>query len=832
MTETAQPAVVGAGPGGYTAALPGRRPGAGAAGALLVALAAFVALPSANYLVFAGIPFDSLPQYLVLVALAPFAVWPWLRRRWCAAVARWRAPWVGLAIAALAGGALVKGVLFVDGGYEGFAGCYQALYRQHRNYWPRVDDRRTGPCEKSWTNPLGRFHATRIDPVLDFGPEDWNLSFVNDNRFNFYNWRNGSVPRDRLPFSVWWRGVVFSPESRNVALTYVGRVRVWLGGRALSFPTSHGAARTAGFRLPAGSTGMVVEYTFDDGSRVGSPPASGPVLRLTERTAGGGPLRPRAVAAVHRLAGGAVDTLAFASAVLLAVFWIGVVGAHWKPLLATAAAAGAVHAAAGGAPVIGVDVLTTSALLIPAGLTLLLRSRPSALAAAYWCVAALMLAHEAGMATSLDAVLIRRGGSDFLTYESFARSMLNTGSLEGGEEVFYYQPFFRYVLFVERLVLGGGDVLLPAFVRTALVTSVFGLAWSFPVGKGRLRAGLSVSAFMLLLVLVNTVDVVSLLRRGVSEYPTWIAFPLFFALLFRAAGGRTTFAAFLLGLSGITRIDQAPGLLWSFAVRARTALRARTAGFLPAAGVLAILAVLPALHNHVYGGRLVWTTTSATIEDNLQFAPGRWLDVWHDHEAGEGALKHLEGVFYTGSRTSRGQWFAYRGLQALWVVALCVALADRRAGPAANPRAESGARDGWDSLLVLLIPAAFLAPYFFYGTDNYYPRHVVAGHLAMGAAALHAASRAGTAGRRGPAGRRPRSRRGQRFRRRVPGPDVDRDAAEPVEDAPHRRPARREASSWSRTAGPARRGPWRRPARQARPRRGRLWSSPRPPVVA
>lgn len=75
---------------------------------LLAALAAFVALPSANYLVFAGVPFDSLPQYLVLAALAPVAVWPWLRRRWCATVASWRAPWIGLAIAAWAGGTLVK----------------------------------------------------------------------------------------------------------------------------------------------------------------------------------------------------------------------------------------------------------------------------------------------------------------------------------------------------------------------------------------------------------------------------------------------------------------------------------------------------------------------------------------------------------------------------------------------------------------------------------------------------------------------------------------------------------------------------------------------------
>lgn len=714
-----------------------------AAMALLVALACFITLPSANYLAFAGIPFDSLPQYLLLVALLPLFAWPWLRRRWCAAVAACPAGWIGLAIVAAVGGTLVKGVLFAAGEYEGFAGCYRALYRHDGNYWPRADDRRIGSCEKAWANPFARFHSTRIDPVLDFGPEDWNLSFVNHRRFNFYNWRNGSVPRDRLPFSASWRGMFSTSESRNVTLTYVGRVQVWLGMQPLSFPASHGAARAAEFRLPAGEYGVVIEYTFDDGSRAGSPPAPGATLRLTTQTAGRAELlRPRPPPSVWRFAAATVDTLALAAAVLLAVFWVGIVGAHWDVLLATALTAGAVYGAPGAIEAMGSDVLMALALFVP-GAVLMVRSQPSALAAAYWCVAALMLAHEAGVAASLDAVLVRRGGSDFLTYESFARSILDTWSLEGGEEVFHYQPFFRYVLFMERLVLGDGDVLLPALVRTALVMSVFCLAWSFRAREGRLYTLLSTSAFALLLVLVNTVDIVGLLRRGLSEYPTWIAFPLFFAVLFRANDGRTMLATFLLGLSGITRIDQAPGLLWQFGIRTWKALRTREREFLLAIGVLAVVAIMPALHNYIYGERLVWTTTSATHESNLQFAPARWLTVWYDGEAREEALKHLESVFYAGSRTTDGSppWLVYRALQALWVIALCSVLVTRSGD--ATRRLKPGARDHADLrfVLVLLTPALFLAPYLFYqGEDGYFPRHIVIGHLAMGAVALYAAS--------------------------------------------------------------------------------------------
>ena len=49
-------------------------------------LACFIVLPAANYVTFAGIPFDSLPQYVLLLAFVPIVIWPWLRDSWCA---RW-----------------------------------------------------------------------------------------------------------------------------------------------------------------------------------------------------------------------------------------------------------------------------------------------------------------------------------------------------------------------------------------------------------------------------------------------------------------------------------------------------------------------------------------------------------------------------------------------------------------------------------------------------------------------------------------------------------------------------------------------------------------------
>lgn len=745
-----------------------------AALALLGALTCFVVLPAANYVTFAGVPFDSLPQYILLLACLPIVAWPWLRGRWCATLGNWPLGWLALALAVVGAGVVVKGALFAAGGYEGFAACYRTLYRHDNYIRPRLDDQPPGQCEKAWANPLARFHATRVDPVLDFGPGDWNFSFVNDSRFNFYDWRGGSIPRERLPFTAHWRGVVSRAEPRHLAVTYVGEARVWLGTTPLALSPSYAAPRTVELEMPPGRRGVVIAYRFDDGYRTGgAPPGPGPALRLMTRSENDNrPLRAAPAPGSWWLAGRTVDVLVIAVAGVLAWFWSGIVGDRWRLLLAAALAAGVVYGQAGEWHVMGIDVPMTLALAVPAVAVLAGSRHPAGLAVAYWCVAALMLAQEAGAAASLDTVLVRRGGSDFLTYESFARSILNTGSLEGGEAVFHYQPLYRYVLFAGRLLLGDGDVLLPAVVRTALVMAVLYLAWSFRAGApfrvrrdlagawefawretpaaqtpggGWLKAVLSVVSVALLLAVVNTAEVVSLVRQGASEYPTWIAFPVFFSLFFRGPCGRTALGACVLGLSGLTRIDQAPGLLWSFGVRAWTALRARQRSFLAAAAVLAMLAVVPAAHNYVYGGELVWTTTSATHESNLQFTPAGWLAARHDDAARAQAVLHLENVLYTGRNTERRglswPWPLYRGLQALWLGALCAVLVAGSRGGFTRPEGRARRLDDLRHVAVLLTPAVFLAPYLFYqGVDGYYPRHIVVGYLAMGAVAIYAAT--------------------------------------------------------------------------------------------
>jgi len=93
---------------------------------LLLLLAAVLLLPSANYHELSGIPLDSLPEYVGLLALLPVIAWPWLRNQWHAMVRTWPARHVAVAIILLCFGLLMKGLLLVAEGYEGFSACYRA----------------------------------------------------------------------------------------------------------------------------------------------------------------------------------------------------------------------------------------------------------------------------------------------------------------------------------------------------------------------------------------------------------------------------------------------------------------------------------------------------------------------------------------------------------------------------------------------------------------------------------------------------------------------------------------------------------------------------------
>ena len=711
------------------------------AGIRLTILAAFVALPAANYHTFDGIPFDSLPEYLLLLATAPIVGWPWLRRRWQSAIGAMWSRAVTIATVTIVIGLAAKCALFFGGGFAGFAACYRALDEAPR----------AGLCERSYANPFGRFQATRVDREIDFRPTNWNLSFFNDNRFNYYNWEEGTIPRWRIPFSANWRGIVSHPTDREVSVTYVGSGTIAIGPRRVALEPSYERTRTVDLTIPAGRQRLWIDYAFDDGARIG-PTTEGddrePIatFRVQDKTtAGAVPLRAAPPPTGWLVAGYAVDLVSVGVAVALLWFYGTILVAQWPLLLIAGAAASLVLVDTGSFRILtadGVLVLSLSAL----GLVALSRRRPQAAFCAVACgVALVMLADEAAIAESLQSVVLRIGGTDALTYESFAHEMLDTWSLRGGEDVFYYQPLFRYIRFVEHLLLGDGDVLVAAFARSLVVLSALWMIWKFRV-PGAVSTIVSVASMGLLLVLLNSVFIADLVRQGHTEYPPLVAVPLFFPLLFVPRTTPSTLGVGLVAAALIARINQAPALLWLLGCHLWVLIRRhrREAGL--ACLVVAVIGLFPAAHNLYYGGELVFTTRSIATADNIALVSTAPSEPGNDKISR--ALGQLGLVLYDTATQERhpqdggGLLPVFRGLQLLWllsILSVCVSGPRPRAGGTRSvrltywlPRAVGDVRH----VAILLAPVVFLAPHlFFYWA---LPRHIVIAYVAMAATALYA----------------------------------------------------------------------------------------------
>jgi hypothetical protein len=179
-------------------------------------LAIVLALPSANFQIFDGLPFSHIPEFLAFVLLLPLIASRGLRRLH----ARWLSSWPRAARVAMrtaVGVAVgVKLLLLASGTSQGFLACYRSSLEAPEN----------GPCERSFENPFFRFSVTRFDRVINFGEHDWDLGLLNSVRFDpHYVGPQGRL-RHRLPIEATWRGDVERPEPWTARITYVGEATV------------------------------------------------------------------------------------------------------------------------------------------------------------------------------------------------------------------------------------------------------------------------------------------------------------------------------------------------------------------------------------------------------------------------------------------------------------------------------------------------------------------------------------------------------------------------------------------------------------------------------
>ena len=692
------------------------------AGLVLALLGALLLLPSSPLQRFDGLPLGSVPEFTALALLLPLLASRVVRRVHRRAFGRGgprlRRALFGAGLLALG----LKLVLLGAGVHESFLACYRTP----------LGPPPAGACERSWENPFFRFAATRLDRAVDFAPGRWNLSFVNSLRFNFYAEVPGKVRRDRLPIEATWRGDVERSEPWVARVTYVGRATVSIGPATRELPTRYDGPATVRLEVPAGRYPLAVRYGFDDGSRTQGPLPSGPyaTLRIARERPAGGEARLRAARAAWgwRAAAWVADGLLGALVGWVLVVLASVVRRAW-PALVVGAAVGIFGVLVPVLPRLAdaPAVLAAQGLLL---IALLASNRSRTRLALFFAalgLAVVMAAHRVG---AHHVVLSRSAGDDWLTYESYARTILESGSLQGGESVFRNQPLFRYVLFGVRLLLGDGELASLAWGLTALV---FGVLWAVGRFAGRRRprgrTAVYLGVGLLLLAVVNSAPVVSQVLAPLSEPATWIALVFAFPLLLASDSARAWgVGAALAGLSIATRPNQAPGTILLLGAFLATALPLRPRAALVAAGLSLAAALLPLAHNLYYGGRWVLFTTTAAVPATLALPPARWPALLHDPGARALAWTQVQHLVFWLPQQDQTLDLAVHGLQAAWLLA--IAMVGLRRVRASAP-----------TVVLLALPAVYLAVHFAYDATSYFPRHVIVGYLAMGLVALYVAGR-------------------------------------------------------------------------------------------
>jgi hypothetical protein len=705
--------------------------------ALLPILWAVLVLPSANFGRFDGLPLDTLPELVGLLLLLPLTVSGALRRYLRRRIGAWGrvapAVLVALGLAAVGG----KLALFASGTYQGFVGCYRST----------LVPPPTGPCERSYANPWFRYSVTRIDSAIDLEPERWNLGFLNAMRFDFTSRPVHDRPlRDRIPLEVVWQGVIERPTPWMARLTYVGAGTLRLGVRApgdegpdLRLPRHYAEATTVQLGIPAGRHRVELAYRFDDGTRWPAPSPVGPgaTVRFEQDGPGGSPgtgmlVEAAPPAAVWRVLAAAVDSIVLVLGATVTLSYLVLLRRDWWLALLIVIAGLAVSRfpteAVGLPTAFGVFMALLCLALALFGRTWRRRLVLSFFSAAYLNVCLLL-----SSIPRLDLVLYRPP-SDALVYESQARSILETWSLQGGEPVFRFQPGFRYWRFVERLVLGDGDPIVSIVALTALA---WGCLWaiarlwrrpapSWPCGLAyALGAGL-------LLGLATSTPVATFVEAPLSEYPTWILLPLTFTLLFTTRRARRWLAGGILGgIVVLCRLNHLPAILGYLAVfgwqRWRTAPRAAAL----TVGLALAMLTLPPIHNRYYGGPATEAHRIMNVNRAaLAIDPSRLARLHRDPDVRRDLGDQVRGILYVhGGRgtTTEPDRFArlmIRGLQWLWLGTAIVVLPRRGLAPGAKS--------------LLLVPLLYFVVHLLYTVDTYYPRHILAGHFALGVSVLYA----------------------------------------------------------------------------------------------
>ena len=329
--------------------------------------------------------------------------------------------------------------------------------------------------------------------------------------------------------------------------------------------------------------------------------------------------------------------------------------------------------------------------------------------------------------------LLRQQGDDWTTYQQFAREILATGSLRAGEDIFYFQPGYRYLLFVSRLLFGPGDLLQGLLISIPLVAILVWLGWRMIVlelpRSQNLAAGLAVAS---LTVMVTSDYLIRHAILGLSEPMAWLLvlamLTLWVHLQFCRPSGPAPFLLLIGLLAGMaTAVRPNYGLaLLSFLVVAATSSFAVKRGIVGQAVLLVSGFTIPVLlvlaHNVWFGGS--WTVVPSGVGTVYDFPPSRLISALSDTSDRSEFLTKVRGI--AGFHRDGDELSTLLGatvILAMYSSWLMTIWSVRR-------------KTKWRPLGLLLWPWLFLPAMAFFDIWIYYPRHVLALPMMLSASVL------------------------------------------------------------------------------------------------
>ena len=632
-----------------------------------------------------------------------------------------------------------------DGGYDV---CFEHIR-------PLKDD---APCVPSFeTSPFSRLtgsrHSglTRSEDVINYtqlnaenipglSNSNWNLPFVNDFRYDegYRPWLENDRDIEMFSFRGKWAGKVDVPKNYEIVIKFVGSVSGQIGNVVIGPMSKYDEVST--IRVPSSGTQeklllnfeflsdkrlkeepnqqyaqlMVLESSLDDGSSKPLIPQRDLLTRLLVRLADAIVLFV-AIASFSLIVRRNIREVTLFSCVIAAFSLLSIL--EWRGYVFSGLPVSI--------PVIALAGFVVVALLANA------KNRFGLSIAASLPVTVLMIFQEGRIILNrtpkLADVLVRTRGNDYLNYMSQIQEMLEKSFLKGAEKTFYFQPGIRYVLYVAHWVFGSSDFIVGIFFLLALFSSVIYL--SIRVGRSTTPIFLGNLVWLTGAVLLwSSSFTVQAILISFSEFGTWILIPLIFGLAIRDK--QTRMSASLIGVMCAViiwiRPNQAFGslaLLGFYLSIAFVYSRRWTLISFASGAFLSCLLLIPA-HNLWFGKKLLFLPRGTAQVETHPW--GSFVDIFSGGAEKEWAIGQVKALLYLPSVLpiihSRQLAIVFPIFALLWIMAFMFLIYHRKISVKV--------------LIGLSIGVAQAVPFLSYTLARYYPSHLVAIYLTLGASAL------------------------------------------------------------------------------------------------